>query len=74
MVRGKVVKFDPSTINSFYGLDDVEDNKYTTLQGNADYKEVITFLTRQGIEARWKMRNAEYQTFSSKHFSHITRV
>ena len=74
MVWGKVVKFDPSTINRFYGLVDVDDNDYMALQGNVNYHKVIIFLTREGTSAQWKMHNGEYRTFPSKHLSHITRV
>jgi len=53
MVWGKVVKFNPSTTNSFYKLGPVDDSDYAALQGNVDYKEVIRFLTREGIDAQW---------------------
>ena len=61
MVWGRTVKFDRSTINTFYGLAEVDDSAYRALKDNADYQKVISFLTRAGSGAKWRMRNGEYR-------------
>ena len=45
MVRGKTVKFDLSTISTFYGLVEVDESAYRALEGEADYEKLISLLT-----------------------------
>lgn len=73
-VQGVTVRFDPSTINIFYGLDEVDDNRYRALEGNLDYEEVISLITNLGSGAQWKIRNSEYKSFPSKHLRRSIRV
>ena len=47
-VRGKTVKFNPSTINTFYGLAKVDDSAYRALEGEADYEKIISMFVSLG--------------------------
>ena len=64
-VRGKTVKFDPSTINTFYKLAEVDDSACGVLEGEADYEKVISMLTSSSSGAKWRMHNSLYRSFPS---------
>ena len=44
-VRGKWVSFQRDAINTFYGLQDVDNSAFDVLQRSPDYDSIISFLT-----------------------------
>ena len=68
------MKFDPSTINTFYGLPEVNNSAYMALEGEVNYEKVISMLTEPNSGAKWRMHNGEYRSFPSKYFTHGIRV
>lgn len=54
VVRGKPISFDRSTINRFYGLDDIDDDEYSEyLDEHLDCEEVLKFLV--GSRTEWRL-------------------
>ena len=68
------MKFDPSTINTFYGLAEVDDSAYRALEGEANYETFISMLTSPGLGAKWRMHNGAYRSFPPKSLFHDVRV
>ena len=57
-VRGKAVAFDISTLNCFYGLEDIEYDEYSAYVSNhVDLKEIVNTICKPGTQ--WKMSNRE---------------
>ena len=57
-VRGKAVVFDISTLNHFYGLEDIEYDEYLAyVSDQVDLNEIVNTICKPGTQ--WKMSNGE---------------
>ena len=74
-VRGKWVKFDPSTINHYYGLADIEDDQYQALleSEEAKWDEIKNSLWKE--PAAWKRyTNEGLKSFSGQAMKKIAKI
>lgn len=56
-IQGKIVSFDVSTINDFYGLDNMKDEaEYERLKANPNYEKIIDKLMNK--KGAWKLNNS----------------
>ena len=65
-VRGKAVAFDRTTLNCFYGLEDIEYDEYSAyVDDHIDLNEIVKTICKLGTQ--WKMSNEEAISVKTAH-------
>lgn len=70
MVRIEQIAFGKSTINSYYGLRDIEQREHKAFLGKVNFDEVIQ--TFKWVEHNGKILNGKYKNFDAKYFTNIS--
>lgn len=73
IVRGKLVKFDHSTINRFYKLPNIDNDEYSTyINDELNLEQVLETIGRPG--AQWTMRGDDPLSFQTSELNNLNKA
>ena len=72
-VRGKLIAFDSETINRFYNLKPMEDDRYKKFLEKPNYVKLIKLLTNG--QGEWKTNSEGYAVnFKAKYLTYVRLI